>query len=164
MFLTDFFMKNGYPKFLIEKYIRKFLDDRFNDNHKETVFNDEINFNFVFPYFGRHSEKLRIDLNYIIEKYFPNFKFRIILVNRLTIGSFFRYKDRLPSTVQSSLVYEFSCVQCASRYVGSTHRNLYMRVAEHAGVSFRTKVPLTSPPYSAVREHLEQCNNTPASI
>ena len=28
---------------------------------------------------------------------------------------------------------------------------------EHAGVSFRTGVPLTRPPHSAVREHLESC-------
>ena len=56
------------------------------------------------------------------------------------------------------------CVAVRGFDQSSTHRNLYMRVAEHAGVSFRTKVPLTSPPYSAVREHLEQCNNTPASI
>ena len=33
----------------------------------------------------------------------------------------------------------------------------YMRVAEHSGVSFRTQVPLTSPPFSAIREHSDQC-------
>ena len=34
----------------------------------------------------------------ILVKYFPNFTFRIILVNKFTIGSFFGYKDRLPKT------------------------------------------------------------------
>ena len=32
------------------------------------------------------------------------------------------------------------------------------RVAEHAGVSFRSGVPLKSPPHSAVRDHSELCS------
>ena len=32
-----------------------------------------------------------------------------------------------------------------------------VRADVHAGVSFRTGVPLTRPPHSAVREHLESC-------
>ena len=59
--------------------------------------------------------------------------------------------------MQSSLVYKYSCVHCTSEYVGMTTRTLGVRADEHAGVSFRTGVPLTRPPHSAVREHLESC-------
>ena len=38
-----------------------------------------------------------------------------------------------------------------------TTRTLGVRADEHAGVSFRTGVPITRPPHSAVREHLESC-------
>ena len=38
-----------------------------------------------------------------------------------------------------------------------TTRTLGIRVDEHKGVSFRTRVRLTSPPHSAVREHSESC-------
>ena len=38
-----------------------------------------------------------------------------------------------------------------------TTRTHGVRADEHAGVSFRTGVPLTRPPHSAVREHLESC-------
>ena len=38
-----------------------------------------------------------------------------------------------------------------------TTRTLGSRVAEHAGVSFRSGV-LTSPPHSAVRDHSELCS------
>ena len=34
-----------------------------------------------------------------------------------------------------------------------------MRVAEHSGVSFRTQATLTSPPFSAIREHAQQCES-----
>ena len=151
-----------FPKFLIDKCIKTFLDQKYR-SPIELKSDPEDSLNFVFPYFGSQSEKLKNELERILVKYFPNFNFRIILVNKFTIGSFFGYKDRLPKTVQSSLVYEYSCAQCASRYVGSTHRNMYMRVAEHAGFSFRTQAPLTSPPFSAIREHSEQCNTSISS-
>ena len=38
-----------------------------------------------------------------------------------------------------------------------TTRTLGVRADEHAGVSFRTGVPLTRSPHSAVRGHLESC-------
>ena len=39
-----------------------------------------------------------------------------------------------------------------------TTRTLGTRVAEHAGVSSRSDVPLTSPTHSAVRDHSELCS------
>jgi hypothetical protein len=39
-----------------------------------------------------------------------------------------------------------------------TTRALGVRVAEHAGRSFRTNLPLSSPPHSAVRTHAEKCD------
>ena len=39
-----------------------------------------------------------------------------------------------------------------------TTRTFGVRGDEHAGVSFREGVPLTRPPHSAVREHLESCS------
>ena len=57
----------------------------------------------------------------------------------------------------ASLVYEFSCAQCASEYVGSTTRTLHTKVTEHAGRSFRTGSILSVPPHSMVRTHSESC-------
>ena len=52
----------------------------------------------------------------------------------------------------SSLVYKYVCPRCELGYIGSTSRNLLTRVAEHAGVSYRTGVPL-NPPHSSIRNH-----------
>ena len=42
-----------------------------------------------------------------------------------------------------------------------TTRNLYTRVAEHCGQSFRTGRALTQPPHSAVRDHVNSnCKTT----
>ena len=74
------------------------------------------------PYFGPQSEKLKAELSKLLNKYFPQHNFRIILVNKFTIGSFFRFKDKLPVNMLSSVIYEFSCAQCASDYIGMTTR------------------------------------------
>ena len=60
--------------------------------------------------------------------------------------------------MRASLVYKFSCAQCAATYIGSTGRILRTRVAEHAGRSYRTVVRLAHHPHSAVREHAEGCD------
>ena len=44
--------------------------------------------------------------------------------------------------LKSSLVYKFSCAQCASEYVGMTARILGTRVDEHVWVSYRTRARL----------------------
>ena len=106
----------------------------------------------TLPYFGYQSEKLRIELSKWLSKYFWCINFHIIHVNNYEIGSLFSYKDKLPISLQSSLVYKFSCTQCVSEYVGSTMRMLHTRVAEHAGKSFRTGALLTSPPHSNIIE------------
>ena len=61
--------------------------------------------------------------------------------------------------MQSSLVYQLSCVNCTSGYVGCSHRTLATRVAEHAGKSSRTSRALITLPHSSVREHAETCGS-----
>ena len=85
------------------------------------------------------------------------FDFNVVLVNKFTVGSFFNYKDKLPMRLKSSLLYKFSCAQCASEYVGMTARTLGTRVDEHVGVSYRTGTRLTQPPHSAIRDHRDNC-------
>ena len=40
-------------------------------------------------------------------------------------------------------------------YIGSTVRSLQVRTHEHIGISYRTKLPLCNPSFSAIREHCE---------
>ena len=90
--------------------------------------------------------------------YFLNAECKIVLVNKFRVGSFFNYKYKLLAGMRASLVYKFSCAQCASTYIGSTGRILRTTVAEHAGRSYRTGVRLAHPSHSAVREHAEGCD------
>ena len=62
-------------------------------------------------------------------------------------------------TLRSSIIYKYSCARCASgTYVGLTTRPLHMRIAEHQGISFRSKNPSQHPVSSAIRDHSLKCS------
>ena len=110
------------------------------------------------PYFGKHSEKLKDEIVSLIDKFFPQIDLKLVMPNKNSIGSLFRFKDRLPLKMLSSLVYKYSCAQCASgTCVGPTTRVHHMRIAEHRGRSFRTG-KLVQSSKSSIREHSLKCS------
>ena len=160
-FLISFFNKNGFSINLIRNNISKFLKSKYICNNNTNTNNDHNlqQLYFSFPFFGSQSEKLKKELGNLLHKYFPSIKFNIILVNNSKIGNFFNYKDKLDTSMESSLVYKFSCGRCSSEYVGCSRRALCVRVSEHRGISFRTGHSLTSPPHSNIRHHVSECHS-----
>ena len=157
-FLVNYFQENGYPKRLVYSQIRKFIrSTQHNDLPVTTV--EPKTIHASFPYLGPTSEKLRSELESITTKFFPFVKLELVFTNTLKIGSLFRYKDALPFNMRSSVIYDYCCSRCGSgRYVGSTNRPLYMRIAEHQGRSYRTGNQLKCPPHSSIREHANSCS------
>ena len=112
-----------------------------DDSPKDNVF-------ISLPYFGLQSEKLKLELTSLLNKYFENIKFKTVLVNKQTIGGLFQYKDILDKGMASAVVYKYCCPKCGAHCVGSTCRRLDTRAAEHAGVSVRTGLPLYIQPFT----------------
>ena len=59
-------------------------------------------------------------MNYLstfFRKYIQDISVHVIFGNLFTIGSVFNYKESLPKEILNSLVYKFSCAQCASEYI-----------------------------------------------
>ena len=111
------------------------------------------------PFFGAQSEKLKTEILDTLAKFYPQLDLKIILSNAYTIGSLFNYKDKLPMTLQSSIIYKYSCAFCASgTYVGLTTRALHMRIAEHRGRSFRSGNISQHPVSSSIRDHSLKCS------
>ena len=156
-FLTSFFRRNGYCTYFVEKYIKRFLDRKFDSACVPSPIKPDL---FIsLPYFGPQSLKMKDELLSLFKKFIPGKTISFILCNRSNIGSLFNYKDKLPYHMLSSVVYKFCCSQCESGYVGMTSRNLYMRISEHMGKSFRTGMYLSHPPHSAVRDHSASCDS-----
>ena len=156
-FLKSFFKRNGFPIQPINAYIRDFLDRQY----QKPILSFEVpklQRYFTLPYLNQDSEKLRKEIIAQLVRFYPFLHPKIILVNNFAVGTFFKYKDRLPKLCQSAVVYKFSCASCGASYVGSTIRNLHSRIQQHLGKSVRTGKFLTKPDPSPIRDHLLSCD------
>jgi len=149
--LKEYFVNNGYPITLFETHVKRFLHKTLNplpgNNDKKQVQYLKL------PFLGHISYEIRKELTSLLQKSCPEKIFRFIFTNDYTIGSFFHHKDRLPEHLCSNVVYEFSCPSCKTGYIGSTSRNLKIRIFEHRGFSFRTNKQLMNPSFSKIRDH-----------
>ena len=158
MFLRNFFQNNGFNKNVFDKYVNRCLNNHYQPKIPvPTVKKLDV---FVsLPFLGEISTKIENELQKCLSRFYPQLNFRFVFVNNFKIGSFFRFKDRLPTPICSSVIYKFECPNCpVGEYYGSTYRALKIRIDEHIGQSSRTGFPLSSPPQSEVRDHSIKCN------
>lgn len=118
------------------------------------------------PYLGKHSDKLKFELNNLLNSKYPFLKCNFVFVNQLKIGNLFRHKERLPFHMRSMVIYKYCCAQCSASYVGSTKLTLKSRIDQHIGRSSRTGKLFSHPSFSHIREHNQnscfyniQCND-----
>ena len=69
------------------------------------------------------------------------------------LSTFFRFKDRIPLSLRSRIVYKYKCQCCNALYVGETVRHFHKRISEHMEISGSTGKPLSKPPFSNIRDH-----------
>ena len=153
--IKSFLLLNGFKLTIIEKCIKSFLGKLYNDNklpihtaNKHTVF-------VKLPFHGEESFKIRRHINQLCSKFYPQIKLNVVFQSGFRIKNMFRFKDVVPVPLRSSLAYKYKCNRCNSVYIGKTSRHLSTRISEHLGISYRTAVPLTTPPFSAIRNHTE---------
>ena len=53
-----------------------------------------------------------------------------------------RFKDTIPRSLLSGVIYEYKCPRCNSRYIGSTYGYWKKRLEEHLHMSALTGKPL----------------------
>ena len=71
-----------------------------------------------WPYLGRDSLLLKRKMTSLIGRFYPQFKIICCFKSSFTIGSMFKFKDRLPHLLMSSVIYQYSCRQRSTSYVG----------------------------------------------
>ena len=91
-----------------------------------------------------------------MKEFYPQVTVRIIFKPKLTLHNLFKFKDRLPDKLQSSVVYEYKCSCCNATYIGKSKRQYRVRIFEHLGKSIRTNRQFSNPPFSAIRQHSEE--------
>ena len=156
-FLVNFFKNNGYPSNIVYKYIRQFLDNTYNPK-VPIVTAPKLIFYCKLPYIGQHISQLNKELKCILDQFYPHINFRLIFNNDFTLKSLLPFKDKLPASLLSGIVYYYNCPNCQVGYLGSSIKTLKTRYCQHAGISDRTGRDLAVKQQSSIREHSIDCH------
>ena len=116
----------------------------------------------MLPYLGNVSSITKKRLNRCISKRLKFFKLKIIFQTGNRLKNYFRFKDRVPETLQSNFVYKFKCGSCTASYYGKTYIHMKVRVSNHQGVSPRTGKLVKGTLSTSVRDHMLNCDHTVA--
>ena len=153
--LKDIFLKNGYTMGFLDVIVKKFLERIANPRLKiQTVPKKQLL--LVLPYLGSLSLQVR---NRLLSAFhcLPQVQLRIVFTSNNRIGTILPFKDRIPFSLRSSVVYKFTCATCNSCYYGQTKRHLHTRISEHKGISPLTGKKLSNV-NSSVFDHCSTCN------
>ena len=104
---------------------------------------------FTLPFSGLHSVQIRNQINKLFSSAYPHIQIRCIFRPMQRLSTFFRFKDRIPLSLRSRIVYKYKCQCCNALYVGETVRHLRKRM----GILGCTGKPLSKPPFSSIRDH-----------
>ena len=140
--------KNMYPKSVIDNQIKTFLDKQFTVD-SVTTSEKQKTLHYSLPYIGHFSHVTRKKLRHICERFCKDINIKIAF-SPLKLSSFFSCKDTLPKSLQSYVVYQFTCAGCKACYVGETKRHLNTRIEEHLGKDKKSHI------YSHLQEN-PQC-------
>lgn len=135
-YLKSYFLKNSFPQYIIEKTFKKTLENLYNSKlNRLTVPCKPIYFNI--PYLGSQSIILKRKLKKLVTKFYPQLNCQVYFKNNNTIQNYFPYKDKLPPSLVSNIIYKYTCRECSATYIGQTQKQLKVRVCQHKGISYR---------------------------
>ena len=155
--LRNHFTNNLFPIKCFNEILRKFLDNQF----KQPTLNFNVPRRTVYinlPFIGDQTSKLLEEIRQLMCRFYPQINPRFYFKNTNTIARFFNKYDNPDVLVRSSIIYKYTC-NCSLQYIGSTQLQLFRRVSQHKGVSFRTGIPLSKPDQSAIRDHCNSHNH-----
>ena len=151
---------NSYPRDLIDKYIKEFLDKMLAPKPVvRTVPKKDLL--IALPYLDKLSLQIRTRINRIMKNKLRYCNVRFVFQTKCKISNFFTFKDKIPSFLRSGIVYKFQCGSCNATYYGKTKRHFKVRMCEHLGISALTGKKVKGDDDSAIKEHLLFCIHTP---
>ena len=113
----------------------------------------------VLSYIGNISSITKKRLNRCISKRLKFCKLKIVFQTDCRLKNCFRFKDRIPETLQSNFVYKFKCGSCTASYYGKTYRHMKVRLSKHQSVSPRTDKRVKGTLSTSMRDHMLDCDH-----
>ena len=145
--LTSVFLNLGYPTFLFDRILNRFLAKQHSD--RLVHFSPMLRLLFVrLPFMGVLSERIQTWLNMMMMRVAPFIKLHVVYYNRCTIRSLFNksLRTNIPVLQRSNVIYLMRCNDCSACYIGKTKRKLHTRVCEH-------RAALKGRSFSCIAEH-----------
>ena len=114
-------MKNLYSSCLINKEIKKFLENKFTTEENTNIVHNNKNVvsYHKLPYIGAYSNSTKKKNYELCETFCRNTNVEIIFLP-FKLQDLFSSKDCLPVALKSFVVDKFTCVGCRSCYIGET--------------------------------------------
>ena len=123
--IKNILLDNGYPESIIDcnisKKIAQFSMPKRFGPEKCPVY-------LRVPWIGKSSIGLDKNVKTAVESCYGSVTTRVVFTSKRMLPV--ARKDVLPTTLKSSVVYEYSC-HCDSRYVGRTSQRLQDRIKQH---------------------------------
>ena len=126
--------KNSYPRDLIDKRIREFLNKILAQNLVVSTV-PKKNLVIALPYLRKLFLQIRTRINCIMKNKLPYCNIRFVFQSKCKISNVFTLKDKIPSFSRSNIVYKFKCGSCNATYYGKSKRHFKVRMCEHLGIS-----------------------------
>ena len=137
--LKSILYKNSYPRDLVDKCIKEFLDKILAPKPVVSTV-PKKNLVIALTYLGKLSLQIRTRINRIMKNKLPYCNIRFVFQIKYKIHSnFFIFKDKIPSFLLSGIVYK------------------------HLGIFSFAGKRVKGDDDSAIKEHLLFCNHTPDS-
>ena len=158
--LKSILYKSSYPRDLIDKCIKEFLDKIQTPKPVvSTVPKNELI--ITLPYLGKLSLQIRTRINRIMKHKLLYCNVQFVFQTKCKISNFLTFKDKISSVLRSGIAYKFQCGSCNAIYYGKTKRHFKVRMCERLGTSARTGKRIKGDDDSAIKEHLLFYNHTP---
>ena len=137
--------KNFYPKKFVDKYIAKFVNNIFVQKPVVTsVLN--LKLGTALSYLGNISSTTKKRLNRCISKRLKFCKLKITFQTVIRLKNYFRFKNCVPRTLESDVVYKFKRWSCTDSCYGKSYRHMSVWVSEPR-VSLLEQVNESKVPY-----------------
>ena len=123
--------KNAYPTIFTGKCVATFVNNIFIQVvYLFIVFTTvpKLELRIKLPYLGNISSITKKRLNRCVSKRLKFCKLNIIVQTGNRLKNYFRFKDRVPETLQSNFVHKFKCGSYTASYYGKTYRHMMVRV------------------------------------
>ena len=158
--LKSILYKNSYPRDLIDKGIKEFLDEILAPKPvASTVPKEELI--IALLYLGKLSLQKRTRIIRLMKNKLLYGNAQFVFQIKCKISNFFSFNNKIPSFLCSGIVYKFQCSSCNATCNGKTKRHFKIRMCEPLGISALTRKRVKGDDDSAIKEHLSFCNHTP---